>query len=161
MAKFKLAAGAELEALTSHELRAELMAQEQRNREPSRAVSVIDLPVLFGQASGGVLSMGGDTQQPLQAPQSGYVWSVRHISIEGLTAGATPDVVNIIRRNRTFWKLSGGPPSAETWGRGEFILRAGMSLAYTNFGTFAATGQIIVSGTVWQAPEEFVAELGL
>ena len=157
MAKFTIEAGAKLDLLTQDELRAALDDQ----RAPYRAVSIIRLPVLFGQASGGVLAMGGDTGQLVQTPDQGYVWAIRHISIEGLTAGATPDVVNVIRGGRTVWKLSGAPPSAATFGRGEFMVNAGESLSYTNFGTFAATGQIVVSGTAWQVPGQFVAELGL
>lgn len=156
MAKFEIKAGASIDVLTQAELDASLDAQ----RAPYRAVSVIRLPVLFGQASGGVLSMGGDIAGD-QTPDQGYVWAIRHISIEGLVAGATPDVVNIIRAGRVFWKLSGGPPSAETWGRGEFMVNAGETLSYTNFGTFTSTAQIVISGVAWQCPAQFVAELGL
>jgi hypothetical protein len=157
VAKFRIAANAEVDMLTKAELDESLAAQ----RAPYQAVTVLYLPVLFGAASGGALAMGGDSGSVLHSPDAGYVWSVRHLSIEGLTAGATPDVVNINRGGRTFWKLSGAPPAAETWGRGEFIVRAGMSLSYTNFGAFASVAQIVISGTVWQCPEQFVAELGL
>jgi hypothetical protein len=155
VAKFEIKAGASIDVLTQAELDASLSAQ----RPPYQAVTDIRLPVLYGVAAGGVLSMGGDAAA--HTPDQGYVWSIRHISIEGLTAGATPDVVNIIRAGRTFWKLSGAPPSAETWGRGEFMVNAGETLSYTNFGAFASTAQIIISGTAWQCPAQFKAELAL
>ena len=154
MAKFEIKAGASIDLLTKEELDASLNAQ----REPYRAVSVIRLPVLFGQAAGGVLAMGGDTGTLVQAPDQGYVWAIRHISIEGLAAG---DVVSIIRAGRIFWKLAATAPSAATWGRGEFMVNAGETLSYANFGTFTSTAQIVVSGTAWQCPAQFVAELGL
>lgn len=157
----KLGAGAELEVLSQAELNASLQAQSDRDRQPYKAVSVIRLPVLFGIAAGGVLSMGGDSVVLPQMPDQGYVWAIRHLSIEGLAAGATPDVVNVTRAGRRVWQISGAPPSAATFGRGEFMVNPGESLSYTNAGTFAATGQIIISGTAWQCPAQFVAELGL
>jgi hypothetical protein len=157
----KLGAGAELEVLSQAELNASLQASEERQRQPAKAVSVIRLPVLFGAASGGVLSMGGDSGGPIQSPDQGYVWAIRHLSIEGLVAGATPDVVNVLRAGRIVWKISGAPPSAATFGRGEFMVNAGETLTYTNFGTFASTAPIVISGTAWQCPAQFVAELGL
>lgn len=155
MAKFEIKAGASIDVLTQAELAATLDGQ----RPPYQAVSVIRLPVVSGVAAGGVLSFGGDSGGP--TPDQGYVWAIRHLSIEGLTAGATPDVVNIIRAGRVFWKLSGAPPAAETWGRGEFMVNAGETLSFTNFGAFVAAGPIIVSGTAWQCPAQFVAELAL
>jgi hypothetical protein len=162
VAKVELKAGALIDIPSQAEIAATMAAQLDQRQQQYRAVSIIRMAVQFGQASGGVLAMGGDSSTSgLQTPDSGYVWSVRHISVEGLTAGATPDVVNVIRAQRIFWKISGAPPSAATWGRGEFMLNAGETLSYTNFGTFAATGPIIISGTAWQVPAQLVAELGL
>lgn len=157
----KLGAGAELEVLSQAELNNSLQAQADRDRQPYKAVSVIRLPIVSGIASAGALLLGGDAGNPAQSPDQGYVWAVRHLSIEGLTAGATPDVVSVSRAGRIVWKISGAPPSAATFGRGEFMVNAGETLSYANFGTFAATGQIVISGTVWQCPAQFVAELGL
>lgn len=153
MAKFEIKAGASIDLLTKDELDASLAA----NRMHYQALSVMRLPIVTGVASGGVLNFGGDAGGP--TPDQGYVWSIRHLSIEGLTAGATPDVVNIIRAGRVFWKLSGAPPAAETWGRGEFMLNAGETLTFINFGTFTATVPIVVSGSAWQCPAQFAAEL--
>lgn len=158
MAKFKIGAGADIELLTQGELDQSLANERAASRSKYQAVSVIRLPVLFGIASGGVLAMGGDSGSPVHSPDQGYVWSVRHISIEGLAAG---DVVSILRAGRIFWKLAATPPSAETWGRGEFMVNAGETLSYANFGAFASVAQIVISGTAWQCPAEFAAELVL
>ena len=157
MAKFKLAAGADIEMLTKDELAAELAHGAAAARAPYQAASFIYLPVIIGQAAGGVLALGGDSQ-PLHTPDAGYVWAVMHLSIEGLAAG---DVVNVIRGGRRFWQIAQTPPSAASWTRGAFMLRHGMTLSYTNFGTFTSTAQIEISGTAWNLPEQFAAELVL
>jgi hypothetical protein len=162
VAKVEIKAGATVDIPSRAEIAETMRAQLDQGRQQYRAVSIIRLPVQSGTPSGSAVAIGGDSATTgLQTPDQGYVWSVRHISIEGLTAGATPDVINVIRAGRTFWKISGAPPSAATWGRGEFMLNAGETLSYTNFGTLAATGLIVVSGTAWQVPAQLAAELGL
>jgi hypothetical protein len=121
----------------------------------------VRLPLVTGKASGGVLALGGDANtasgQPPVAPDLGYVWSLRHLVIEGLTAGATPDAVNILRGPRIVWQLNGNI-FAQTWGRGEIILNSGETLNYASSGTFAATGNIIVHGMAEQVPAEMIGK---
>jgi hypothetical protein len=154
MAKFRIAANAEVDMLTKEELSDALAAQA---RAPYQAVSFFRLPVITGTASGGVLSMGGDVN-PEHTPTSGYTWVLRHLVIQGLTRGATPDAVQIFREQLVIWELNGNQ-YAQTFGRGEIVIRQGETLAYKNIGAFAATGQIIIHGTAWQVPSQLEAEL--
>lgn len=138
--------------------RAQALAGE---REKLRALIPIRLPLISGKASGGVLALGGDTNsatgQPPVGPDLGNVWSIRHLVIEGLTAGATPDAVNILRGPRIIWQLNGNQ-FAQTWGRGEIVLHSGETLNYANAGTFAATGTIIVHGLAEQVTAEMIGK---
>jgi hypothetical protein len=141
---------------------ASLLSQAQQNeREKLRGIIPIRLPLITGKAVAGVLALGGDTNtvsgQPPVGPDLGYVWSVRHLVIEGLTAGANPDAVNISRGPRLVWQLNGNQ-FAQTWGRGEILLNSGETLTYTNSGTFASTAVIIVHGMAEQVPAEMVGK---
>ena len=157
MAKFRLAANAELDLLTRDEVKGLLDDWDKQQIARLRAISTYRLPVLNGKAAAGVLSIGGDAAQVIHAPESGYAWSVRHLVIEGLTTGATPDVVNILRNNRIIWQLNGNQ-FAQTWGRGEITLKGGESLQYLSVGSFAATGSILVHGLAEQVPEEMIGK---
>jgi hypothetical protein len=135
--------------------------ERTRERERLRGIKTgLRLPLL--QAAGAnPFSVGGDTntltgQQP-QRPAEGYAWALRHIVVEGLTSGATPDKVNILRGGRIIWQLNGNN-FGQTWGRGELWIRPGESLAYQSVGTFAATGTIIIHGAVDEFPAEMAAK---
>src|SRR6185437_13653499 len=119
---------------------ADALEADARTRSALRGIKPIRLPLLIGTGAN-PFTLGGDvTPQGGQtvSPDPGYVWSVRHLVIEGLTAGATPDVVNILRGGRIVWQLNGNQ-FAQTWGKGEILLNAGETLSYASVGTFAAT----------------------
>lgn len=123
-------------------------AEIEQIREATRLRSIkyIRLPIVTGTIATG-LTIGGDTQSS-QAPataEQGYVWHVRHLVIEGLATGATPDVVNILRQGRIVWQLNGNQ-FAQTWSRGEMRLVAGEIFAYAAVGTLASK-TITVHGT--------------
>jgi hypothetical protein len=130
-------------------------------REKLRTIKPIRLPLVRGVASGSAITLGGDTntaagQAPV-GPDLGYAWTIRHLVIEGLTAGATPDVLNILRNNRIVWQLNGNV-FAQTWGRGEVILYSGETLQYQSVGTFSSTAQIIVHGLAEQVASEMIGK---
>ena len=107
-------------------------------------------------------TMGGDTGQLLVTPEQGFVWSIRHLVIEGMATGATPDVINIKRGTATgqiIWQLNGNQ-FAQTWGRGEIILKAGETLFYQSVGTFNSTSTIKAYGMAQQLPGERIGILG-
>ena len=123
------------------------------------AVKAIRLPLV--EATGAnPFSMGGDTGTGLlQAPEQGYIWSLRHLVIEGMATGATPDVINIRRGSATgqiIWQLNGNQ-FAQTWGRGEIIIYSGETLFYQSVGTFASVNPIIAHGMAEQVPGEKIA----
>jgi len=137
----------------------DLMQATADERARLRGIKFIRLALVRGTASGSALTMGGDTGQQFATPEQGFVWSLRHLVIEGLSAGATPDVVNILRAGRIIWQLNGNQ-FAQTWGRGEIIINAGETLTYQSVGTFNSTAQIIAHGTALETPGEFAGKLG-
>ena len=104
-------------------------------------------------------SAGGDgnPNQPVQKPDEGRAWFLRHLVITGLTTGATPDVVNILRGNTVIWQLNGNQ-FAQTFGKSDIKIMPGESLAYQSVGTFAATGTITITGAVDDWPAEKIGQ---
>lgn len=148
-AKFDLLSPGEFHDGMTKAQRAADAAQEARGH----ALKEIRLPLVEGKAVSSVLNIGGDQGQQLATPASGYKWAIRHLVIEGLTAGTTPDVVNIVRNNRIIWQLNGNQ-FAQTWGRGEITLNAGETLTYLSVGTFASAATIVVHGMADEAPAQ-------
>ena len=139
------------------------MARDQRQaqtflEEQARAVKAIRLPV--EQATGtNPFTMGGDVGTLNVTPEQGFVWSLRHLVLEGLTTGATPDVINIRRssaQGQIIWQLNGNQ-FAQTWGRGEVVLFAGETLFYQSVGTFASVATIKAYGMAEQVAGEKIA----
>jgi hypothetical protein len=126
--------------------------------EQARGVKAIRLPV--EQAAGAnPFSMGGDVGTLNVSPEQGFVWSLRHLVIEGMATGATPDVINIRRssaQGQVIWQLNGNQ-FAQTWGRGEVVLFAGETLFYQSVGTFVSTATIKAYGMAEQVPGEKIA----
>lgn len=130
-------------------------------REKLRTIKPVRLPLVRGVAAASALTLGGDIntaagQTPV-GPDLGYVWSLRHLVIEGMTAGATPDALNVLRNGRIVWQLNGNV-FAQTWGRGEILLHSGETLQYQSVGTFNATGTIIVHGLAEQVAAEQIGK---
>jgi len=157
VAEVEIRAGAKLNLLNQSELDQSLSKQDAQVLARLNATKPVRLPLITGKATGGVLLIGGDSA-PETAPASGYVWSIRHLVVEGLTAGTTPDVVNIVRGNRIIWQLNGNQ-FAQTWGRGEVLLFAGETLAFQSVGTFTSTATVIVHGLAQEEPAQLVGKL--
>ena len=150
-------------AQISDQLRQLREAQDQfrlersRELERLRGIKYMDLPLVKAAGANPFL-ISADSGIDLVTPQSGYVWFLRYLTIEGMTSGATPDVINILRRGRVFWQLNGNQ-FAQTWGRGEKWLFQGETLSYQSVGTFASTAQILISAGVEQVPAEEIGKL--
>lgn len=122
-------------------------------------------PVIFGPleaAGANPFTMGGDTYTGgmVIGPQEGYVWSIRLLIIEGLTTGATPDVVNFRRHNaqgRIIWNLNGNS-FGTTFGRGEQLLFGGQTIFVQSVGTFVSTSTIVLHGLAENLPAERIGE---
>jgi hypothetical protein len=161
VAKFKLQAGADLELLTKAEVSEALT--DAANAEAQRLSGV--KPIRFqmqGVPAGGAITLGdpstGSQGSPLVGPEQGYMQVIRHLSVEGLTAGATPDIVNVFRNSRQIWQLTGNAPAA-AFGKGVLIFHPGEVLYFKSGTPFAATGTIVAHGTAWNVPAELVGKL--
>jgi len=123
-------------------------------------------PIRFGLLSAtgaNPFSMGGDTNpQNVQiGPDEGFVWSIRLLIVQGLTTGATPDVVNIRLNSaagRILWNLNGNS-FGTTFGRGEMVLFGGDTLFVQSVGTFASTSTITLHGLTENISAERAGEL--
>lgn len=107
-------------------------------------------------ALGGDSSVGSSGTPFILGPEQGYAWSVRLLVIEGMTSGATPDVMNIRLQNANgplIWQLNGNQ-FAQTWGRGEVVLNPGESLLFASSGTFNSTAPIKIFGAAESVPAE-------
>ena len=129
----------------------------ERIREQEKLAGIkagMRLPVINVKGAN-PFTAGGDStaNTPLQKPDEGRAWYLRHLVITGLTTGATPDVVNILRGNTVIWQLNGNQ-FAQTWGKSDIKIAPGESLAYQSVGTFAATGNITITGAVDDYPAE-------
>lgn len=150
-------------AQISEQLRQLREAQDQfrierlREMERLRGIKYMDLP-LIRQAGANPFLIAADSGNALVMAEPGYVWFMRYMTIEGMTSGATPDVINILRRGRVFWQLNGNQ-FAQTWGRGEKWLLQGETLSFQSVGAFTSVAQIIISAGVEQVPAEEIGKL--
>ena len=167
MARWKFGIGEFFETLTKGEMRDVLRDHqaEHDQRTAARAKKYARLaPPVTGTAAGGVLQIGGDFPnsgpgggglvQPPQ-PRAGYAWAMRRLSVTGLTAGATPDVVNLYRRNggRPIWQFNGNN-FAYTFSFLEIVYLEGETPILISTGTFAATGQVWLDADFLEVPQE-------
>jgi hypothetical protein len=162
MATFKLRAGADIETLTHGEMRDALAEHRREQRADARGFKWMRLPeFLIGKAAGGQLSLGLAAGETRVGPNQGYVWSLSRLVVDGLTSGATPDVVNLYRNDNTtgppLWQFNGNN-FAYTFGKMQVTLLSGDSLTLVNVGTFTATGQIRITGELWELPSERIFE---
>jgi hypothetical protein len=158
VAKFVLDFETEIDILTQGELDESLaQANAAAAREFLAGVEWRQMPMLIGSASSGVLTLG--VQDRTIGPREGYAWSIMRLAVSGLTAGSSPDKVMFLRDgNLPLWQLNGDMPYA-TFGRLQLTLTGGQTLTVQSVGTFAATGQIAVSGDVIEVPQLMIGKL--
>ncbi|MHB1595385.1 MAG: hypothetical protein ACYCO9_16380 [Streptosporangiaceae bacterium] len=156
--KFKLDFQTEIDVLTQGELDESLSAA---NDAAARAfLAGIDwrqMPQLRGTASSGTLTLG--VQDAAIGPREGYAWSIMRLAVSGLTGGSSPDTVTFYRDdNIPLWQLDGSMPF-EKFSRLQLTLVGGQKLTVSSTGTFAATGQIVVSGELIEVPQVMLGKL--
>lgn len=132
--------------LTAQELRealghhfSDLVRQFYRAETPMR------IPLVTGVASGGTLSIASTV-----GPEQGYAWDIGHIGVSGLTAGGSPDVVNMFFSggpNVPWWQFNGNN-FAYTFSRGQMVMYPGETITIASTGTFAATGMVMLYGMI-------------
>jgi hypothetical protein len=161
MARVKLDFGAEIDVLNKDELDRSMTAFEQREAERWRAIKGMDLPqTVRGTASGSALTLG-ETTGLVMGPRPGYVWSVRRLVVTGLTSGATPDQVNLYKGTAAGaieWNFNGNN-FGYTFGKGQITFRGGETFCLASVGTFNSTAEIILSGSIVEAPAELEAKV--
>jgi hypothetical protein len=127
-------------------------------RERARGIKFMRFPQVYGTAAASKLSVGAAFQV---GPDSGYVWSLLRVIVNGMTTGATPDVVNLYVNDagsQPLWQFNGNN-FGYTFGPGEIIINPGEILFMQSVGTFAATGTITMSGGLVEVPAEMAGKL--
>jgi hypothetical protein len=160
MPKTVIRAGVELDIPDRHEI-SSIVGQEMRQFYQLRGLKWMRLPILQGTPASSALTLGEGLHV---GPQSGYAWSLLRIVVDGLTSGATPDVMNMYRNSTTgtapLWQFNGNN-FGYTFGRLEMTLMSGDELMFANVGSLAATGLVRVSGELVEMPSEKLAELAV
>lgn len=157
--------GAQLTELNGHarglaELLRQTRIERQREQEKLRGIKWMRLPeILSAKVSAGAINLGESTGYVL-GPRQGYIWSLQALVVTGLTAGTTPDVVDLYIGTRApiFWQFNGNN-FGYTFGKLQRTLMGGETLTLQNSGALAATGQITLSGEVLEVPAEMMGKL--
>jgi hypothetical protein len=136
---------------------------EASELERQRTKKFVKIPQLTGQAVGGVLNTGGDSNVQRCGPDLGYIWSISYLAIEGLTTGASQDTVQIFRstntgQGRLLWQLTGNQP-VSTFGKGQLPVWPGDTLYVVSLGTFSATGPVTLSGAAREVAAQRMGEV--
>ena len=131
-------------------------------RDRFRGVKWMRLPLgLSGNVVAGAITLGISNGQVV-GPDQGFAWSIKRLVVAGLTSGATPDIVNLyLNDNFSFpplWQFNGNN-FGYTFGKADLVLIGGDTLSIKNVNTMAATGQITVSGELWEVPTEMIGKL--
>lgn len=136
--------------------------EEIRQRAQAHAFKWMRLPIYTGTPSGSAVTIDEKANGFELGPSQGYTWAIRRIIIDGMTTGATPDVINMYRNAVTsqppLWQFNGNN-FGYTFGKLEMIIIGGDSLKFASVGTFSATGLIRVSGELTEVPAERLREL--
>jgi hypothetical protein len=143
-----------------HHLAAEREMTEAVQRDQARAVKWLRLPVVlqgFGANSALALTVGAGFNL---GPDQGYAWSIRRLAVSGLTAGATPDVVNLNLNaaKPLLWQFTGTATCA-AFGKLSLVLQPGDRLELSSVGTFASTSLVTLAGELVEVPAEMLWKL--
>jgi hypothetical protein len=143
-----------------HHLAAEREEIDAVQRDQARAVKWMRLPAIlqgFAASSALALTVGNGFNL---GPDQGYAWSIRRLAVSGMTAGATPDVVNLDLHSSKpqLWQFTGAATCA-TFGKLSLVLLPGDRLELVSVGTFASTSLITLAGELVEVPAEMLWKL--
>lgn len=164
MAEVRIQAGAVIDIPTGREIKDTFSAElDARERQKARGFKWMRLPIYTGTPASSAVTIDPKANGGvILGPESGYAWSLRRIVIDGMTSGTTPDVINMYRNSVTaqppLWQFNGNN-FGYTFGRLEMVITGGDALYFASVGTFAATGQIRVSGELVEVPAEMLYRL--
>jgi hypothetical protein len=162
MPSVHLQGGMKLEIPNREENRADVArVMDERELVNARGVKWMRLPEIYGTASGSALTLDEAHGSLIVGPEQGYLWALTRIVIDGMTTGATPDVLNMYRNSTgsaPLWQFNGNNFGYD-WGKLRITLGPGDTLKFASVGTFAATGRIRVSGELIEVPAEMAWKL--
>lgn len=162
MPKITLQGGMHLEVPNRDENREDVArVMDERELVAARGFKWMRLPEITGTASGSALALDESHGSAIVGPESGYSWILTRVIVDGMTSGATPDVVNMYRNSTgmaPLWQFNGND-FGYTFSRFEMTLTGGDTLKFASVGTFAATGRIRVSGELIEVPAEMIWKL--
>lgn len=150
--------GASVDIPSTAEIR-EIVAEQER--ASARGFKWMRLPVLQGKAASNAITLNEQNSGSPLGPDQGYAWSLRRVVVDGMTSGATPDVINMYRSSTggaPLWQFNGNN-FGFTFGKLEMVLGPGDALQFASVGTFTATGLIRVTGELVELPAEMLAKL--
>jgi hypothetical protein len=135
--------------------------EQARELEYARGFKWMRLPQLTGTPASSAVLIDEKGNGPV-GPEQGYAWSLKRVIVDGMTAGAVPDVINMFRNSHIgqppLWQFNGNT-FGYTFGKLEIVLLSGDFLKFASVGTFAATGVIRVTGELIELPAEMLAKL--
>lgn len=164
MPKITLQGGMHLEVPNRDENREDIArVMDERELVAARGVKWMRLPQITGTAANSAITLDESHGAPIVGPESGYLWSLRRIVVDGMTTGTTPDVLNMYRNSAgtasaPLWQFNGNN-FAYTFGRLEMVLAGGDTLKFASVGTFASSSLIRVSGELVEVPAEMAWKL--
>jgi len=131
--------------------------EADRELQRARGIKPMHLPqTLSGAVKSSAITLGVGSGQVL-GPEQGYAWSISALIVTGLTAGTSPDIVNLYLNDRfsgpVWWQFNGNN-FGYTWGKLQRFLYPGETLSMQNSGNLAATGTITLSGDIIEVPAE-------
>jgi hypothetical protein len=137
--------------------------QNERDREKYRAVKWLEV-VVTGTADGSGNITLPTKGQPILGPEQGYAWSVRRISVNGITPGGSA-FLNLFYSDGAggtgltkFIDSLSAFDAARYASSGSIIVMPGRSLM-VNGGVLGNNAVIALMLGVWEAPAERAAEL--
>ena len=164
MASVKLHAGVELHNLSPDEVRGIVTEEGAVERARLRGIKGAQLPRSFGATpTGGTFTLGTTLPGPsgFYGPDNGYIWFISRLIVNGLTAGATPDVINLFfddSFSQIQWQFNGNN-FGYTFSRSELLLNPGQGLMFRSGSPFATTSYVSVAGQYWIIPAEMAGRL--
>ena len=143
----------------------------RRNRELEQldaltGIKYFRLPALYATPASGTVVLGQSwagqayTGQIIQ-PNSGFAWSIRRLTANGLGTGSSPDLLNIYRtgtQGNPVWQLNGNN-WGYSFGPTEMLLLPGESLVAASLGSLVSTQQITLTGDALEVPQALIGKL--
>jgi hypothetical protein len=166
MPRVQIQPGAYIDTVNQKEMNTSLVAALKLQsssyiQELARGVKYLQVTLLSGTASS-TFTLDGSSSNATQAgPRDGFIWTMKRMSISGLTDGANPDIVNLYRGSPDVgvpvWQFNGNN-FGYTFGKLDMALLPGQY--YSLYGTdIAATGTITLTADVIEVPAEMISKL--